>query len=562
VRGLLNEATYLYRDSPRATSRLRRQLSRFTEPLRIAVAGPPRSGKSTLINAIMGAEIAPVEIADGRSVLTWYEDGPEAAATGYSSAGPAVELPVVRSAGGMRVDLAERRTDDISEIIVTWPTRALRHVSLVEAPTDTGSDKDGRMRTTAKVLRNADAVLYLTRDARGSDLDLLRQAQEGLVASTVPPQVILVLSRADEIGGGQMDSFLAGRQLARQLQRNPAVDPLCLSVVPVGGLVALAGRLLSEPEFTALSAMAATPRGELDAFLLSTDRFVGAGFPVSVDVETRQALLERLGISGVRLAATLIRAGNDTRAGLAAELVRRSGLTELRESISRYLVDRREALMARSALVALDATLRSEPSRTARKLHAEMERILVATHDFQELSLLAALPGPRLRFDEEEAAEVYRLVGGNGTDPAARLGVDYAVSNRELVTLGAEALRRWQHKAESPLVSLDQRRAARIVVRSCESMLARLPQPGDWDQHRDWGDSRGPDPGRDLDQTGQWSQGGDLDETGQRRQGGEWDQTGQWSQGGRRTQDRDWDLTGEWIREDTSSDAAPKTATW
>ena len=37
------------------------------------------------------------------------------------------------------------------------------------------------------------------------------------------------------------------------------------------------------------------------------------------------------------------------------------------------------------------------------------------------------------------------------------------------------ALRRWQEQAENPLLNHDQRYAARIVVRTCEGMLAHLP---------------------------------------------------------------------------------------
>src|SRR5438270_13111650 len=52
IRNLLGQALDVYRDSPRATSWLGRHLERFDEPLRLAVVGPPRSGKSTLVEAI------------------------------------------------------------------------------------------------------------------------------------------------------------------------------------------------------------------------------------------------------------------------------------------------------------------------------------------------------------------------------------------------------------------------------------------------------------------------------------------------------------------------------
>ncbi|SFP69442.1 hypothetical protein SAMN05421810_103124 [Amycolatopsis arida] len=52
VRGLLDRALELYRDSARATVWLRRHRARLDEPVRLAVAGPRAAGKTTLVRAI------------------------------------------------------------------------------------------------------------------------------------------------------------------------------------------------------------------------------------------------------------------------------------------------------------------------------------------------------------------------------------------------------------------------------------------------------------------------------------------------------------------------------
>lgn len=472
---LVSEALNVYRDSRGATERLRHYLARFEEPLRIAVAGPWKSGKSTLINAMMGEEVAPVEVQDGRQVFTWYEDGPSPRATAYSADGGARELPVTRSASGMRVDFAGWGSDHVQEVVVQWPTRALRHATFVDTPALTSAaGEDGRTAATQKILRDADAVLYLTRDRRNTDLRFLQSAQEGEVGRAAPVNVILVLSRADEIGGGRIDALLTARQLARRHRRDVEVNPLCMSVVAVGGLVALAGKTVSESDFAALAALSATPRTDLEGFLLSTDRFVGPEFPAPVEATVRRALLDRFGIFGVRLSTTLIRTGCDTRASLAAELVRRSGLTELRESIGRYFIDRQEVLKARSALMALEFLLRKQPRPGSGKLFAQVEHILATAHDFRELRLLAALQDLRIKLDADLGAEAKRLIGGEGTSVAARLGVDHQATAAELWALSSETLGRWQQRAEDPLLGLGERRAARVVVRSCEGILAQL----------------------------------------------------------------------------------------
>ncbi|MGI5145331.1 hypothetical protein ACQEVC_02845 [Plantactinospora sp. CA-294935] len=506
--GLVHEALEVYGNDPRAVEELHRQFARFEEPLRIAVAGPWRSGKSTLVNAVMGEAVAPVEVADGRQVFTWYEDGPEPRVTAYPTGGAPRDLAVTRTASGMRVDLGGGRWDQVDDIVVQWPTRALRHAVLIDTPAvshradDTrtageetpagngrlalgagptaGGDAElvdgpgGGAATVQRIVREADAVLYLSRDGSGDDLRPFQTAQPGSVARAAPVNVLLVLSRVDELAGGRVDALLTARQLARRHRRDPRVSAHCLSVVALGGLVALAGRMLSESEYAALAALAGLPRAETDRLLLSTDRFLAADLPIPLDVETRRRLLDRLGIFGVRLSATLVRTGSDSRARLAAELVRRSGLTELRESMTRYFVDRAPVLKSRAVLMALESLLRAEPRPGATELLARLEQVLAGAHEFRELRLSAALLGGQLRFDPELSAEANRLIGGDGASLAARLGVEHDATADELWARGSAAVRRWQDLAEDPLRGVDQRRAARIVVRSCEGMLAEI----------------------------------------------------------------------------------------
>lgn len=471
---LLNEALEVYRDSRLATDRLRRSLHRWEEPLRIAVAGPWQSGKSTLVNALVGDQVAPIEVADGQQVFTWYQDGAQPHAVAYPAGD---ELPVTRSAPGAHVDTGRWRPAPVNDVVVTWPSRTLRHATLMDTPAvpAAGGGEHGPT-TTDRILRHADAVLYLTL-GRGSDLQFLERAQQGVVARAAPINMLCLLSRADELGGGRVDALLAARQLARRQLRDPRVAPLCVGVVAVSGLVGLAGRVLSEPDFAALAALAATPRAELDPYLLSTDRFAGRELPAPVGPEARRALLDRLGIFGVRLATTLIRTGSDSRAKLAAELVRRAGLAELRELVARCFVDRQEVLKARTLLAALESVLRAEPRPGGEQLFARLEQVLATAHDVHELRLLAALQGDRIRFEGELAAEARRLIGENGTGVAARLGADDRTAAAELWRMGSAVLTRWQERAEDPLLSLDQRRAARVVVRSCEGIVAGRTAP-------------------------------------------------------------------------------------
>ncbi|WP_144126933.1 dynamin family protein [Catellatospora sichuanensis] len=472
VRQLMQEAWNLSREDGRAAAQLDHLYGRLQEPVHLAVVGPARSGKSTVVNGLIGDQIAPLPLGDGHDVVTRYADGPQPRVTARTADGAARELATTRSAHGLRMDPRTTRRSAITELRVTWPARSLRHINLVDTP---GTDADdGHHAPVEHVTGEADAILYASQEIRTTDLQTLQTAQHGAVATAAPVNTVIVLTHADEIGGGRIDALLTARQLARRHQRDPAIAAMCTGVVAYGGLVALAGRTLSDADFTAVAAIAAAPRETQDACLMSADRFAGDDGPLPVDPDVRRRLLHRLGIHGVRLATTLARTGCATRAELAAELIRRSGLAELREVINGCFVERRTILKARTALAGLERLAGRLPGQDGVHLRARVEQLLATAHDFRELRLLAAMRSGQVAFTGDAGTEAHRLLGGNGTDAAVRLGAEHELSGGELWDLTADALHRWQQHAEDPRLGLHQRRAATAVVRSCEGMLVAL----------------------------------------------------------------------------------------
>jgi hypothetical protein len=239
----------------------------------------------------------------------------------------------------------------------------------------------------------------------------------------------------------------------------------------VAGLLAETGRTLRQSEFTALVSLAALP--SVDPLLLSADRFGSLVVDGAPAPEVRARLVERLGLFGVRLGISLVRSGTTTPDGLAAALVEHSGLTELRAVLETRFAERRTVLKARSALLALEWVLAQSPDPA---LSTELEQIVSGAHEFVELRTLAALRAGTVRVPE--VAEAERLLGGSGAAAAVRLGRPADATVGELREAALEAVRHWQRRAESPLASRATADAARVVVRSCEGMLAGLrPSP-------------------------------------------------------------------------------------
>ncbi len=481
VRSVLRDALACYRDSPQATAWLQRHLDRLDEPLRVAIAGKVKAGKSTLLNALVGEQIAPTDAGECTRVVTWYRYAPTPRITLNAKTGALRPLPVMRVDGRLDIDLQGAAPEDVERMLVDWPSQSLRAATLIDTPGIASLSTQTSARTTALLMPEdeptaADAVVYLMRHLHATDVRFLEAFHDRGVARATPVNTIAVLSRADEIGVGRIDAMMSARRVARRYRADGKLRELCQGVVAVAGLLAQTGRTLRQSEVAALTELAAVPRAELERTMLSADRFTHAEAPVPLPAEVRVALLGRFGIFGIRVAIGLIQRGGQTAPSLAAELVRRSGLTELQETLAAQFTERRDMLKARSALLAIERVLREEPRPGGERLAGDVERILAGAHEFREHRLLAALRSGAVTLPGPVLAEAQRLLGGEGAAPPLRLGLEPQAQPEELRAVALESLGRWQRRAESPLSTRAVVDVCRVVVRSCEGLLARLPR--------------------------------------------------------------------------------------
>lgn len=479
VRVLLRRTIDTYRDSPQAVGWLQHNLDRFDEPLRVAIAGKVKAGKSTLLNALVGEEIAPTDAGECTRIITWYQDAQVPKVTMFPRNASPRQLTIHRNRGALAFDLQGMPVDQVDKLEVQWPSQSLRTQTLIDTPGIASLSKDTSARAGAFLAPDdspsqADAVIYLMRHLHATDVHFLESFYDQGVARATPINTIAVLSRADEIGVGRLDALSSARRIARRYRADDKIRGLCQTVVAVAGLLAETGRTMRQHEFTALTALAALPRADLDSMLLSVDRFSRTEL-AAPDSETRARLMERFGLFGVRLSTTLIRQGMTDPNTVATELVRRSGLDELRSVLATQFSERRDLLKARSALLAVDLVLTREPRPSAAPLAQEVERILAGAHEFSELRLLSTIRSGVVKLSPELLDEAERLLGGDGGSAAARLGLDPGVGPDQLRAAALEAVTRWQRRAESPMSSRAVSDVARLVVRSCEGVLAGLP---------------------------------------------------------------------------------------
>jgi hypothetical protein len=481
TREVLGRAITVYRGTADA-ARLTAVRDRLDAPLRVAVAGRVKAGKSTLLNALVGERLAPTDAGECTRIVTWYRDGHTYQVQALIRNGQPRTLRFTRDDGPVTVDLDGLDAAAIDQLTVTWPAQALRTLTLIDTP-GIGSLSDQNSRHTWDLLvpddeeTPADAVVYLLRHLHPGDVEFLRAFHDTEVSRPSPVNAIGVLSRADEIGAGRPDSMASARRIATRLGTDANVRRLVQSVVPVAGLLAETAVTLTEIEVAQLRRVAALPVKQAEELLLSADRFASAMPELGLTDLERVALLARFGLFGVRLTSTLLRREVATTASaLSKELADRSGLTQLRDIIGSLFLERRDILKSRSALLALADITRARPRPGADAIETAVEEIMASAHPFNELRVLSSLRAGWITGKPDVVADLERLIGGSGNATSERLHLPPDAAPAEQSATAQQALARWQRRAENPLTSYEMTVAARIAIRSCEGMLARLDQ--------------------------------------------------------------------------------------
>lgn len=483
VRGILEAIQRVYQTDPAYRQRaevlaeLHRIGARLNEPIRIALAGTLKSGKSTLVNALVGECIAPTDATEATRIVTWFRHGPTPRAAANLAGSGRINVPIIRSAdGGLTFDFATVDPARVADIDVEWPAEELAYATIIDTPgtsslTREVSERTLRLLVPPDGVPRVDAVVFLLRTLNAADVALLKQIGELVGGSAGALGVIGVASRADEIGAGRIDAMLSAEDVAQRFTAELDRTGSCQAVVPVSGLLALTARTLRQNEFDALRKLADVDAAELNKAMLSADRFMREDPALPVDSATRAKLMERFGMFGIRLSLALLRAGVADAASLADDLLERSGLIALREAIDQHFAQRADQLKSHTALISLRRFVERYPTPATPRIVADLDPLLADTHAFEELRLLSQLHSRPTTLTDDEIASLRRIIGGSGTGASSRLGLT-DLNPHDGPRAALAAAQRWRRRSEHPLNDPFTTRACRAAVRSAEALVA------------------------------------------------------------------------------------------
>lgn len=477
---LLDAAAEAFADDPGATIHVDALVRRQDEPLRVALAGMTRCGKSTLLHALIAADLSFDTLTEWPQLVTVYRFGPVPRVSMTSADGASVALALDRR--GDRVVIVDADLSGAERLEVEWPAPLLGSLSLVDLPgiasvRPQDSEHAARVLVPGGAPREVDAIIYVLRRLHAADVAFLRAMHDsagdyGLI------DTLAVLSRTDEIGAGRIDSLVSASEIADRYRADGVLRSVASGIVPVAGLLARTAATPSSAEFAQLRSLAALDASVRERLLVSADRFTRPNDSVPIPPQDRARLLRRFGLFGIRLSTSMIRTGVRDAATLSRQLVERSGIEALLDLITECMLDRAELLRARTVLLGIRELLRARPPRTVEGVESAIELLEAAMHDLRELRLLADLRNGGVVVPPGTGGEIERLLGGLGTDATARLGLTARAPGSDVRSRAAAAADRWRRTGADPMLDRATVTVCDTVVRSCESVLAALPSDG------------------------------------------------------------------------------------
>jgi predicted GTPase len=453
---------------------------RLDEPLRVAIAGRVKAGKSTLLNALVGERLAATDAGECTRIVTWYRHGLGYRVTADLRPEGHADLEFKRQDGELLIDLGQHEVEDIERIEVGWPSAKLESMTLIDTPGLGSTDERASMRTTASLLdagvdspAEADAVVYLMRHLHHGDARFLEAFMDRSIAQASPVNAVVVLSRADEIGAARPDALDSARSIAERYASDPRVRELASGVLPVAGLLAETGATLRQEQFDWLRALVRLEPDLRDHLLTSVERFRDPERN-PLGEEIREDLLARLGLYGVRLAVRLISDGDvRTATALSEALLEHSGIRALQRVLTEAYGERAALLKARSALVALRAigtTLGRDGVAGSANVTEAIDRLEASSGALALLRLQHLVLAGHLELDAGERDEI-GLLCGTGLD-AERVGLAAGASPDEVRAAALAGVERWRGRAGNPLSDRRTIEAAEIVSRAYEEIFA------------------------------------------------------------------------------------------
>jgi len=206
----------------------------------LVVLGQFKRGKTSLINALLGAEILPTAVVPLTSIATILKYGETFSIRVYFNDGRVIEIERASLTQYVTEKGNPRNEKDVQEVVITYPSSYLKDgVRLIDTP-GVGSIYEHNTDVAYQYLPKSDASLFLLsvdQPVSKAELDFLKDVKE------YAHRIFFLQNKADYVSSEDLDESIAfSRKIIEEYMGRE------VKILPISAKLAIEGKLTGEKE--------------------------------------------------------------------------------------------------------------------------------------------------------------------------------------------------------------------------------------------------------------------------------------------------------------------------
>lgn len=411
-------------------------LSDIDRPMRIAITGMIKTGKSTLMNSFMKQYIVPTAVEVLTYNVNWFHH------ISYSPTGREGIIVHLHNGTQESYEISElfscvkfspenkEYLDSIHWVDVYIDNPILQKFDLIDTPglgSLVGTESQHTRDLLTKDENRPDAIVYLMKKGiKNSDIGDVRRFHDatGLMSGI---NTVAAFSRVDELNGAFND---AKTIIQDNIMANSEVRYYFSRIFPIAALMAEASVSLSDQDVESLIEL--SKQDDIQSFLFSKDKFTDKTPYLSREV--RSNLCSKLSISGIRNIVDFIKNSNNISSNAIKDyLYEYSRVEDLRQYLVNHFGDRAVFIITQQCLFKLKITIQrclqskdiiGDNRRILLSINKELSSFIATfEEEFKPYYILSDFYNESDYFDDETWDRARKVLGEFGDDDLAKFGI-------------------------------------------------------------------------------------------------------------------------------------------
>ena len=497
-------------DAHELSEELAKLTARLDEPLRVAVVGIMKAGKSTFMNALMEGNVVYTGELETTYTVCWFKYAASKSLTIYFRDGrPSVDAPYEdmqtwseRSAGEENPEI-----NNVKYIVIYYPSEILKKIEFIDTPglnsiygTDAQNSKDflsiQSSEDTIKEASFADAVIYaFNRTANEFDKEILEAFQKDSGVNASPINSLGIMTKVDASGIWDLASPQTPVEIARKItanvMSNSDMKNSVFEILPVCAKVIEGAVQLNETDWSICEKLAGMDAEDEEDYLFdsasfeqeTSEDFMELGTP-----EERRHLMGLIGQYGIAELSKNIRAGR-SRYEIFALLPQICGIRQVRDLIASHFGSRAFLIKIRYVFnyihtfinnMEQNGSMSRELKYICERFNENVDNLMSSLQPLRELRIIQMYYNGGVEFTEAEKHDFMCVTGEHGRSVERRLDAPEGSSVEDLKNIANEKMSVWKANASRWMKPGSYVEAARIIARSYEHLYYHLSELTDY----------------------------------------------------------------------------------